>query len=468
MGLQQNTNTNREVANMLQRNHSDSQSTPTAAISSILAVLGIMVLSLILLTNTPVYAQEAAIKVKLDQLEDEQGEIERAVRKAERALEELDLDETIDISYGDDSYSSKPKMGVYLQNLDFEDAYKRRYPYCHGVLIDGIVDGGNADRAGIIEDDIIMYFDGSKVLYEDHLVRLISSKDFGDTVPVVYFRDEAIDSTMLTFVKPEPKPEKDDDKDDDIILSDDGGKKKKKYSVGYGGGGYTPMIINDEAAFADVEALMNDLELTQTPFQDWGVLLHGGGGQGNVGNGWFLGGYGAGGHLNSTVNVTNPNTGATLQRKIDFSMGLGAFTVDKRVPLFNLATLSAGVGLGGGTMRVNVTQTEGDFNWPDPNNADPAFESIGDQLLTTANNTLTISRNYAIVQPRVSAMVKLTSWMRLRAEYGMVYGYSFRPGWTTSVNNQDLETGRDTYELVGSPDTQLQATAMSLGLWFGF
>jgi len=36
------------------------------------------------------------------------------------------------------------------------------------------------------------------------------------------------------------------------------------------------------------------------------------------------------------------------------------------------------------------------------------------------------------------------------------------------VNNQDLETGRDTYELVGSPDTQLQATAMSLGLWFGF
>jgi len=349
-------------------------------------------------------------------------------------------------------------LGVYLDNLDFEDAYKMRYPYCFGVLVDGLVNGGNADRAGLIEGDIIMYFDGKKVLYEDHLVRLISSKNFGDQVQVVYFRDENMDSLMVTFAMPESSKK---DTDGNVFVSGDEKPGKKKRSVGYGGGGFTPVVIQDD--FADVEVLMNDLGLTQTPFQDWGMLLYGGRGEGMVGNGWFLGGYGNGGALTSTVNVMNPANNVQIERKIAFTLGMGGMTIKKRVALLDFLTLGAGIGLGGGGMKVNVTQTEGDFNWP---GTDPT--TIGDQLLTTANNTITISRMFAIASPEVEAMVRLTSWMRLRVSYGGVYGYSFRNGWTTSVNNQDLETGRDTYELVGSPDTPLQASTIGIGLWFGF
>ena len=455
--------TNREVTKMKHRTDSETLATPILtglfALANAAAIVGVILLSLGVLVATPVHAQETVnIKIK-----DAEGEIADAMREAEQALAGLDnLDERISISFDDDDeYSSKPKLGVYLDNLDFEDAYKMRYPYCHGVLVDGIVDGGAADMAGIIEEDIIMYFDGKKVLYEDHLVRLIGTKKFGQSAMVVYFRDEAMDSTLVTFVAPPEKKDKKKHSDDVFVTSEDGSKKKKKKSVGFGGGGYTPVVIQDE--FTDVVDLMTDLGLTQTPFQDWGLLLHGGRGEGNVGNGWFLGGFGNGGGLKSTVNVINPANNVQIERKIDFKMGMGGLTIKKRLALLNSVTLGAGIGLGGAGMTVNVTQTEGDFNWPGT-----AVSTIGEQLLTTANNTITISRAYAIAAPEAEVMLKLTDWMRLRASYGYVYGYSFRNGWTTSVNNQDLEAGRDTYELVGSPDTPLEASTISVGLWFGF
>ena len=414
------------------------------AIASHGALALVMTFAVTLLIASPAFAQ-----IQIDLGQDLEQELEDVAMEVQEALDEIGVETGIKIHIDDDN-ESRPKLGVYLSDMDFEDAYKMRYPYAHGVLINGTVNNGAADKAGIIEDDIIMFFDGSKVRYEDHLVRLIRSKNYGDQVNVVFWRDEAIDSTVATFVAPEKKV-----KDGQLKMTDkDKKSKKRKNSRGYGGGGFTPMLVQDE--FVDVASLMTELGLSSTPFRDEGIVLWGGSGQGYVGNGWFLGGFGNGGALSKTVTV--PDGTSSVERDITYAMGFGGLTIEKRLAPFSFMTLGGGVGLGGGGIDLSVTQRDGEFTWV----------GLGDELLTTKSTSVNFSKNYAIVHPRASVMLKLTSWMRLKAEYGYVYGYAFTDGWKTTLGGQSLDEKQSSYELVGSPDTELQASTLSLGLWFGF
>ncbi|MCF6237560.1 MAG: hypothetical protein L3J79_01885, partial [Candidatus Marinimicrobia bacterium] len=129
-----------------------------------------------------------------------------------------------------------------------------------------------------------------------------------------------------------------------------------------------------------------------------------------------------------------------------------------RLAPFSWATLGAGVGLGGGGIELAVSQDDGNFSWT----------NLGTELLNTNSTTVRFSKKYAIVHPRASLMLKLTSWMRLKAEYGYLYGYSFSEGWNTTLGNSSIDMEQDSYELVGSPNTALEASTISLGLWFGF
>jgi hypothetical protein len=411
----------------------------------------VMTFAVSLLIASPAFA-EGGTKIKIDIGQDLEEELEDVAMEVQEALDEIGVETGIMIHIDDDN-ESRPKLGVYLSDMDFEDAYKMRYPYAHGVLVNGTVNNGAADKAGMIEDDIIMFFDGSKVRYEDHLVRLIRSKDFGDKVSVVYWRDEAIDSTVATFVAPVKKEKEAQLK----MTGKDKKEKKRKNSRGYGGGGFTPMLVQDE--FVDVATLMTELGLTSTPFRSEGIVLWGGSGQGYVGNGWFLGGFGNGGGLANTVSYPlNDGTTNTVDRDITFAMGFAGLTIEKRLAPFSWAVLGGGVGIGGGGIDLSVTQRDGEFTWV----------GLGTELLNTKSTTVNFSKNYAIVHPRASVMFKLTSWMRLKAEYGYLYGYAFTDGWKTTLGGGNLDERDNAYELVGSPDTELQASTLSLGLWFGF
>ncbi len=420
------------------------------AFANIGALVSVIVLAVSLLIATPTFAQDAnksKVTVELAEVEQELNEVAKEVQMA---LDEIGIETGIKIHIDEDEDGSRPKLGVYLSDMDFEDAYKMRYPYAYGVLVNGTVNNGNADKAGIIEDDIIMYFDGTKVLYEDHLVRLIRSKHYGDAVQVVFYRDEAMDSTLVTFAVPEKK-----DKEKQLSLVEEDKKaKKRRNSRGYGGGGFTPMLVQD--SFNDVGELMKELGLSKTPFQADGIILLGGSGQGYIGNGWFLGGFGNGGGLARTVSI--PDGAKTIERKIDFSMGFGGLTIEKRLAPFSFATIGTGVGIGGGGISLGVTQKDGQFSW----------DSLGTELLNTKTTSVNFSKKYAIVHPRVNIMLKLTSWMRLKAEYGYLYGYSFTDGWNTTLGDVGVDVKKDTYELVNSPTTKLNAPSISLGLWFGF
>ncbi len=413
----------------------------------------VMTLALTLLTTSTLLA-DGQIHIKVDGAQDLEQELNDVAIEVQDALDEIGVETGINISIDDEESSSRPKLGVYLSNMDFEDAYKMRYPYAYGVLVNGTVNGGAADKAGIIEDDIIMYFGGTKVRYEDHLVRLIRSKKYGDSVKIVFWRDEGMDSTTATFMAPEKKETTAQLKFD----KEKGKDKKRKNSRGFGGGGFTPMLVQDE--FLDVVDLMTKLGLSSTPFQKEGVVMWGGSGQGYVGNGWFLGGFGNWGGVSNKVTAVHSTSGETVQREVTFNMGYGGLTVEKRLAPFSWATISGGVGLGLGGIDLNVTQDDGEFNW----------DTISDMLIDTKSTSVNFSKNYAIVHPRASVMLRLTGWMRLKAEYGYLYGYGFTDGWKTTLGNTAVDTKVDTYELTGSTGklSELSAPTLSLGLWFGF
>lgn len=425
------------------------------AVASGGSLLGVIVLIVSLLAATPTFAQEleeiADIKVEMKEVERELGQ---AALEIQEALDDAGIETGIHISF-DDEDDDRPKLGVYLSDMDFEDAYKMRYPYPHGTLVDGTVRNGNADKAGIIEDDIIMYFDGTKVLYEDHLVRLIRSKRFGDAVEVVYWRDEAMDSTTVTFAAPEKK----EVEKKLAIVKEEKEKKKRKNSRGFGGGGFTPMLVQNE--FTDIGDLMTELGLSKTPFSTDGLLLWGGAGQGFVGNGWFLGGFGQVGGLTRSFTATHDSTNETAGREVSFRMGLGGLTVEKRFAPFSFMVIGGGVGLGMAGIDLKVTQADqGAFQWD--------WTNLNDQLIDTKTTTISFSKNYAIAHPRANVMIRLTSWMRLRAEVGYLYAYPFSPGWSADLTGGKIEDSENGWEIISSPDTDINSQTISLGLWFGF
>ncbi|HER43193.1 MAG TPA: PDZ domain-containing protein, partial [Candidatus Eisenbacteria bacterium] len=57
-----------------------------------------------------------------------------------------------------------------------------------GVLVEAVVDDSAADKAGLMKDDIIYSFDGTKVSDSEQLAGLVREKKPGDRVELVYYR----------------------------------------------------------------------------------------------------------------------------------------------------------------------------------------------------------------------------------------------------------------------------------------
>ena len=336
-----------------------------------------------------------------------------------------------------ENIKNTPKLGIYLRNLDFEDAYKRHYPFNYGVLVTGVVKGSGADQAGIMEDDIIMTFDTTKVRYEDQIVRLIHSKHVGDTVPISLFRDEKPMTVNATLGGSGSSSS------GETTFTIQSGKGRA--SVGYGGGGYTPLWLQQD--MTDLNAVVTNLGFSELGQN--GILLQGGGGHGNVGNGWFMGGQGWGYTLDQKIGYDVNGTQTT--RHMEFNIGVGGFTLDKRFALSNKVVPSLGILLGGGSYNLKVQQTAGNYNW----------DSLSTDLANSLNNSIDLSRDFLVLQPRIGVLVRVLPWMSLRAEAGYLYGYSWHKGWKSNVGN-------DTYRTLNSPDTPMEGVTGSVGLWFGF
>jgi hypothetical protein len=314
------------------------------------------------------------------------------------------------------------------------------YPYCYGVYVAGVTKDGPAQRAGIAKGDIIMEFDGKKARFESILVKLIGSKNIGDEVQVKIFRDEEVLIADLKLSTLTPKGS-------DVTITKDG-KKKKRLSVGDGGGGWIPVWYVAADEFADINYILDKYGFNG--LDEKGILMHGGGGNGNVGKGWFLGGMGAGysidkkeGHaISDTINVT---------RRMLYSNVYGGVTLDKRVAITKNLVTSLGFMLGWGGHNLQISQTDGDYDW---------FE-LDDDMDASANNAIEIEKSYIMFQPKATIMYKILDWLSIRAEGGYMFSHSFTSGW-------DAISCEDNFEIDNSPETSYDGYTVSIGPWFGF
>jgi len=407
-------------------------------------VLGLLV-AMLASSKESSAGESSEISMEIEQaLEEVSIELEAAMQELET---ELASDPEINIMLGLRSKDSRtPKMGVYLSDMTFKRAWEMHYPYCHGVLITGTTGDGAARKAGLIDDDIVVEFGGTPVRHEEHLVSLIQSHAEGESVPVKYFRygEEATTVLILQTASGDVTPIEEIVDIEDVEPV----KMKKRPGVGTGGGSWYPVWYTPD--FADVNQVLDGLGFET--LREEGILLNGGGGKGNIGNGWMLGGMGAGYSFDRSINAAvGPDNDINVIRRMRYSFGYGGVTLDKRFPLFNKITPSVGFMLGWGGTTIEIDQTHGSLTWGE----------FDEALDNSYNSHLKLHKDYILFQPKATILWRFTDWLGIQVEGGYLFSYSWNKGW-------DNEIVEDNFEVAGSPETSLDGYTITIGPWFGF
>ncbi len=83
--------------------------------------------------------------------------------------------------------SRKGYLGVSIERLSRSE--KKELDLSHGVLVTHVVEDGPADEAGIVEDDVIQYFNGKEIQKPDDLVREVRETKPKTEVKIVVIRE---------------------------------------------------------------------------------------------------------------------------------------------------------------------------------------------------------------------------------------------------------------------------------------
>lgn len=324
-------------------------------------------------------------------------------------------------------------FGFMIADFDSDKADELDYPYGIGCIIESVVSGSPAEEAGLQANDIIMGVDDQEVVDKDGFLKIAADLEPGQTVYLSVWREG--ESLALPVTLGER------DASDMNVKIDKQVRFNRGKSVGYGGGGWMPQWFSTD--LTDINDLMIDLGFRK--LDENGFLMQGGVGKGNVGKGFFVGGQGV--SYTTEKKVVNP-TDPAYHTWLRYSNSMGGVTIDKRFPLFGKLVGSAGVMLGVGEHLVEITNTNGNYDW--------------NNLLTGDNSNLKLSRSYAVVQPRLELIYPLLSWFSIRAEAGYTYGYNGGEGWKLEAGNSEM------YDVANSPDTDFQGFNISIGPWFGF
>lgn len=358
-------------------------------------------------------------------------------------------------------FDDKPYLGLVVQDMDFKDAYEMHYNYNYGVLVQDVIPGSAAEKAGLRKNDIIMKIDNEPVRYKAIFQNIMESTSPGKEFTMTVFRNEALFTTTIKLLSEKSEkatssdttaksPQaKSSDEDWETINWDElkSEKKKQKLSAGSFGGSWLPYYYMGN--FDDINGVITQLGFNS--LRDNGLLYNGGALKFTIGNGWFLGFAGAGYSLDHKTGYTL-SEGTQVTRRMNFSTGFWGGTLDKRYPLSKTFVVGGGFLLGGGGTSLKVAQTSGDYTWPE----------IQNQLLDPYNNYFELHKSYLLFQPRASLLIRLKSWIGIHSEVGYLLSYSFTNGWTAKLDNE-------TYEIKSSPtNSSYDGWTISVGPWFGF
>lgn len=96
--------------------------------------------------------------------------------------------EEIVVVESDDEGSGSAFLGIYMSDLTDEVIDKNKYPEKNGVLIIEVIEDSPAEKAKLMEGDIIHTFGGEEVEDSEGLAGLVAGRSPGDEVEIVFFR----------------------------------------------------------------------------------------------------------------------------------------------------------------------------------------------------------------------------------------------------------------------------------------
>ncbi len=101
-----------------------------------------------------------------------------------------------------------PWLGISGSTLDPDTAESYDLPIEGGAIVNRVIAGAPADKAGVERGDIVVELDGVPIDSMDQLVLEIRKRGVGDTVAITYYRnDEKREATAVLEEKPDVVPE---------------------------------------------------------------------------------------------------------------------------------------------------------------------------------------------------------------------------------------------------------------------
>ena len=94
-----------------------------------------------------------------------------------------------------------PYIGIIGQSVDETLAAQNNLPVKYGAILQSVVSGSPADKAGLTKADIIVKVDGETVKTMPDVVAIIRAKKVGDKVAISYYRGQDLKEITVTLAE---------------------------------------------------------------------------------------------------------------------------------------------------------------------------------------------------------------------------------------------------------------------------